>query len=115
VRELLAGGPIRGLRRVVDLARGPYGLAKDILVIEFHPHYELVVSKLDPKKVSEEERRAQDTSDDLIQGRARTQEKPGLDRPYGDLHERAPIGYKAHTSGHVLYRNEKRPANVISE
>jgi hypothetical protein len=58
---------------------------------------------------------AQDTSDDLIQRRARTQEKPGLDRPYGDLHKRAPIGYKAHTSRHALYRNEKRPANVISE
>jgi hypothetical protein len=41
---------------------------------------------------------AQDTSDDLIQGRARTQEEPGLDRPYSDLHERAPFGYEAHMS-----------------
>jgi hypothetical protein len=57
----------------------------------------------------------QDTSDDLIQGRARTQEEPGLDRPDGDLYERAPFGYKTHTSWHALYKDGKWPANVISE
>jgi hypothetical protein len=58
---------------------------------------------------------AQDASDDLVEGRARTQEEPGLERPYGHFHERAPFGYKAHTLGHALYKDGKRTANVISE
>jgi hypothetical protein len=54
-------------------------------------------------------------ADDLVEGRARAQEEPGLERPDGHLHERAPFGYKAHTSGHALYKDGNRPANVISE
>jgi hypothetical protein len=58
---------------------------------------------------------AQDSSNDFIQGRARAEQELGLESPDSHLYERAPFGYKAYTSGHVLYRNEKRPANVISE
>ena len=58
---------------------------------------------------------SQDASDDLVEGRARAQEEPGLERPNGHLHERAPFGYEAHTSGHALYKDGNRPANVISE
>jgi hypothetical protein len=58
---------------------------------------------------------AQDASDNLVQGRARAQEEPGLERPDGHLYQRAPFGYKAHTSSHALYKDGNRPANVISE
>jgi hypothetical protein len=58
---------------------------------------------------------AEDASDDLVEGRTRAQEDPRLERPDGHLHERAPFEYKAHTSGHALYKDGNRPANVISE
>jgi hypothetical protein len=58
---------------------------------------------------------AQDSSDDFVQGRARPQQELGLESPNRHLYERAPIGYKAHTSGHALYKDVERAANVISE
>jgi hypothetical protein len=50
---------------------------------------------------------AQDASDDFVQRRARPEEELGLESPDRHLYERAPIGYKAHTSGHALYKDEK--------
>jgi hypothetical protein len=58
---------------------------------------------------------SQDSSNDLVQGRARPQKELGLESPNRHLYERAPIGYKAHTSGHALYKDVERAANVISE
>ena len=57
---------------------------------------------------------AQDSSNDFVQGRARPQQELGLESPNRHLYERAPIGYKAHTSGHALYKDVERAANVIS-
>jgi hypothetical protein len=58
---------------------------------------------------------SQDSSDDFVQGRARPQQELGLESPNRHLYKRAPIGYKAHTSGHALYKDEERAVNVISE
>jgi hypothetical protein len=48
---------------------------------------------------------AQDASNNFVQGRARAEQELGLESPDSHLYERAPFGYKAHTSGHALYKD----------
>jgi hypothetical protein len=59
-------------------------------------------------------RSAQDPDHPLVQGWARPQEEPGLNRPYGHLHGSAVFRHEAQTSTHALYRDEKRASNVIN-
>lgn len=57
----------------------------------------------------------QDTANDFVQGRARTQQELGLKSPDRHLYDRAPIGYEAESSRHAPHKDGKRDANVISE
>jgi hypothetical protein len=60
---------------------------------------------------------AEDADDDLVQGRARPQEKAGMPRPDRDLHQGASLGHKTHTSGHayIKTRNDPRMSSTMSQ